>query len=113
MRAEMERNNLYPPVFISYPLFQDSVNVVLLNSIKATEWDKVYHYLSRNEKYITNEKARQITRIPDTSKVSRMLKKWVIQGLLIKIGEKKSAKYRLPIDKEQQDLFASNNANKK
>ncbi len=36
-----------------------------------------------------------------------MLKKWVEQGLLIKIetGAKKTVKYRLPINTGRQDLF--------
>lgn len=29
------------------------------------------------EKYITNEKVRKIIKNPDTSKVSRILRKWV------------------------------------
>jgi len=46
------------------------------------------------EKYITNEKVRKIIKNPDTSKVSRILRKWVEQGLLIKIdtGAKKNYK---------------------
>jgi len=114
MRAEMERGKLYPPIFFTYPYLQDSVRVVLFNTIRATEWDKVSHYLTHTEKYITNEKVRGIARIPDTSKASRLLKRWVDQGLLIKIdtGAKKTVKYRLPIDKEQERLFANSGANK-
>lgn len=101
MRVEMNRQNLYPPVFFTYPYLQDSVRTVLLNSIRATEWDKVYAYLSKKEKYVTNESVRGIIDNPDTSKVSRLLAKWVSQGLLIKIetGSKKTVKYRLPAEK--------------
>lgn len=101
MRIEMNRQNLYPPVFFTYPFLQDSVRTVLLNSIRATEWDKVYAYLSKKEKYVTNELVRNIIDNPDTSKVSRLLAKWVSQGLLIKIetGSKKTVKYRLPAEK--------------
>ncbi|MFC2146701.1 RNA-binding domain-containing protein [Acidobacteriota bacterium] len=108
MRVEMERNNLYPPVFISYPFLKDSVKVVLLNSKKNGEWDKVSDYLSNKEKYINNEKVREITGNPDSSKVSRLLKKWVDQGVLVKIetGSKRSVKYRLPVDKNEGYLFA-------
>ncbi|UCH94418.1 MAG: putative DNA binding domain-containing protein [Candidatus Aminicenantes bacterium] len=100
MRIEMERNQLYPPVFLSYPLLKDSVRVVLLNSKKNGEWDKVSDYLSNKEKYINNEKVRAITGNPDSSRVSRLLKKWVDQGLLIRIesGSKRRVKYRLPVD---------------
>ena len=114
IRAEMDKNNLYPPVFFSYPYYQDSVNVVLFNMIKASEWDKVSFYLTNKEKYVSNELVREIIGNPDTSKVSRLLKRWVNQGLLMKIdtGAKKTVKYRLPIDKNQEYLFANDDANK-
>ncbi len=50
----------------------------------------------------------------DTSRVSRLLRKWVEQGLLIKVdtGAKKTVKYRLPIDEEEDNLFAGGSANK-
>jgi ATP-dependent DNA helicase RecG len=114
IRAEMDRSNLYPPVFFTYPLLQDSVRVVLFNTIRITEWDKVQYYLTHESKYVSNEKVREIINNPDTSKVSRILKRWVEQGLLIKVdtGAKKTVKYRLPIDGEQGYLFASMNANK-
>lgn len=100
MRIEMERSQLYPPVFLSYPLLKDSVRVVLHNSKKNGEWDKVSDYLSNKEKYINNEKVREITGNPDSFRISRLLKKWVDQGLLIRIesGSKRRVKYRLPVD---------------
>jgi ATP-dependent DNA helicase RecG len=108
MRAEMDRESLYPPVFITYPHLQDAVRVVLFNTKRPSEWDKVAHYLSTKEKYLTNEKVRTIIGNPDTAKVSRILKKWVDQGLLVKIdtGAKKTVKYRLPVDEKQGFLFA-------
>jgi ATP-dependent DNA helicase RecG len=113
MRSEMYERNLYPPVFITYPHLQDAVRVVLFNMIRATEWDKVSSFLTKEEKYITNAKVRRIIRIPDTSKVSRLLKKWTEQGLLIKIdtGSKKTVKYRLPIDEERENLFVGPKSN--
>lgn len=114
MRSEMDKNKLYPPVFFTYPRLEDAVRVVLLNVAKPSEWDKVSHYLANKEKYITNEKVREIIRNPDTSKVSRILARWVEQGLLTKIdtGAKRTVKYRLPADKEEE-LFANADANKK
>lgn len=41
MRAEMEKQNLYPPIFFIYPLYKDSVKVVLFNEDQPTEWEKV------------------------------------------------------------------------
>ena len=114
MRKEMDRSNLYPPIFLTYPYLNDSVKVVLFNTIRATEWDKVSSYLTNKEKYVTNEIVRKIINNPDTSKVSRLLKKWVQQGLLIKIytGAKKTVKYRLPVIEEELSLFAKADANK-
>ena len=113
MRQEMERSNLYPPVFFTYPHLQDSVRIVLFNAQKGTEWDKVSHYLTHKEKYVTNEKVREIISNPDTSKVSKILKKWVEKGLLIKVetGAKKTVKYRLPADQEKT-LFETSKTNK-
>ncbi len=107
MRSEMGKENLYPPIFLTYPHMQSSVKVVLFNANRASEWDKVEHFLTKKEKYVTNEKVRSIIGNPDTSKVSRLLRKWVEQGLLAKIdtGAKKTIKYRLPISKSQGSLF--------
>ena len=107
MRAEMYRSNLYPPVFLTYPGLQDAVSVVLFNTIRATEWDKVSYYLTHNEKYVANKDVRRITGNPDTAKVSRLLRQWVEQGLLVKVdtGSKKTVKYRLSTSKEQLELF--------
>jgi ATP-dependent DNA helicase RecG len=114
MRSQMYERNLYPPVFFTYPYLQDSVRVVLFNSIRATEWDKVSNYLAKQEKYVTNEKVRKILDNPDTSRVSKLLKKWVEQGLLAKFdtGAKKTVKYRLPVDEERESLFSNKNTNK-
>jgi len=105
MRVEMDRSNLYPPIFITYPTLQDAVCVVLLNTIRATEWDKVSNYLTNEAKYVMNSDVRRIIKNPDTTKVSRLLRQWVDRGLLIKIdtGAKKTTKYRLP---SRVDLFS-------
>ena len=107
MRAEMDKSNLYPPIFITYPTSQDTVSVVLFNEMRATEWDKVSNYLTNKAKYVMNSDVRKIISNPDTSKVSRLLRQWVDQGLLIKIdtGAKKTVKYRLPSGVDL-DLFS-------
>ncbi len=57
---------------------------------------------------MVNEDVRKIIDNADTVKVSRLLKKWVDQGLLIKIdtGAKKTTKYRLPSGGMIDFLFA-------
>ncbi len=104
MRHEMKAQNLYPPIFVTYPYLQDAVGVVLLNEKAPTEWEKVSHYLETQNKYITNEEARRVSGIIHRDKMTKLLKKWVKQGLLIQIipssGYVKGTKYRLPITSE-------------
>lgn len=95
MRKEMAGEKLYPPIFLTYP---DSIKVVLLNEHRASEWEKISAYLREN-KYITNEQARNVTAVVQRDKMSYMLRRWVEQGLLIQIkptsGFKKGTKYKL------------------
>jgi ATP-dependent DNA helicase RecG len=108
MRQTMSAANLYPPIFVTYPRLQDSVRVVLFNETAPSEWDKIFHHLSRY-KYINNREARAILNLQDTSVVSRLLSKWTKQGLLSKIVPRKGAKrntlYRLP-SSDERSLFA-------
>ena len=94
----MDASGLYPPIYISYPILDDSVSVVLLNEHRPDEWEKTRDYLLQN-KYIANSKAREITGIKQIDKMSKLLSRWVKQGLLIKIepetGGTKSIKYKL------------------
>jgi ATP-dependent DNA helicase RecG len=98
MRNEMKSHNLYDPIFITYPIFEDSVRVTLLNERKQDEWEKVRYYLVKN-RYITNSEARGITGIIQAHTMSRLLRTWVSKGLLIKIahenGSEKLTKYKL------------------
>ncbi|HOW59344.1 MAG TPA: putative DNA binding domain-containing protein [Candidatus Omnitrophota bacterium] len=99
MRHEMSDRQLYPPIFLTYPLYQDSVKVVLLNEHRISEWEKLSVYLQDN-KYVTNEEARRITGVVQRDKMAKMLKNWVKHGLLIQIvppsGYVKGTKYKLP-----------------
>lgn len=108
MRQTMSEANLYPPIFYTYPYLQDAVRVVLWNEKAPTEWDKVSHYLNAN-KYIGNKEAREILHLGDTVKVSRLLNRWVKQGVLTKItprtGSKKNVRYRLPSADEKLYLL--------
>ncbi len=119
IRAEMHAQNLYPPIYVTYPIFEDSVKTVLFNEIVATEWDKVQQYLTDN-KFITNQTARKLTKIADKDTISKMLKRWVHQGLLTRIdhpsGSKKLIKYKLATRQEipeQKGLFDKASTNKK
>ena len=98
MRSEMEKENLYPPIFLSYPVLSDSVRVVLFNEKIATEWEKVYQFLEKNI-FITNEEARNITHISHRDKMSKLLKQWVEKWLIAQIipesGYMRWVKYKL------------------
>jgi predicted HTH transcriptional regulator len=99
MRSEMHKQNLFPPIFFTYPDLEDSVNVILLNEERPNEWEKVYEYLKQN-KYINNKEAREITGIVQMDKMSKLFKKWSQQGLLEVVMSKGNApkytKYKLP-----------------
>lgn len=109
MRSEMHTNNLYPPIYLTYPHLRDAVRVVLLNETAPSEWDKVQDYLRKN-KYIKNSEARAVTGISDSAIMSRQLKRWVYQGLLIRVDHPnqapKKVKYRLPNSNDAEDLLA-------
>lgn len=98
MRNEMRAQNLYDPIYFTYPMYEDSIKVVLLNEKQQTEWEKVKEFLVK-KRYITNAEAREITNVTQTHDMSRLFKKWVTQGLLIKIetdgGAPKFTKYKL------------------
>jgi len=81
MRNQMDEYNLFPPIFLTYPYREDSVEVVLLNEERPGEWEKVHTYLRENT-YINNKKAREITGIVQMDRMSKLFKKWVKQGLL-------------------------------
>ena len=103
MRMEMYNNQLYPPIFYTYPYLQDAVRVVLFNEKVNTEWEKVQHYLKQN-KYLTNEITRTITGIEQRDSMAKILKNWCEKGLLIQIkppsGYVRATKYRLPNSNE-------------
>lgn len=84
MFKAMEDNNLYEPLFFPPHIRPNSVLLHLLNLHRIEYWDVVSNYLNTNF-YITNQKARKITNIQDTIKMSRLLRTWVNQGLLEKL----------------------------
>ena len=92
MRSDMHKNNLYPPVFITYPDLDNAVKVILLNEKQPDEWEKIKAYLEK-EGTITNEKARDITGIAQRGDMSNKLTGWVQRGLLIKLSQGKSKRY--------------------
>lgn len=107
MQNVMHASNLLPPIYWTYPYYQDAVEVGLFNEHRSSEWDKVKEYLLKN-KYINNEKAREITGVVQAYKMSTLFKKWVGQGLLTKIQTKNESRrftrYKLS---NQEDINTS------
>ena len=104
MQQQMYSHNLFPPIYLTYPIFIDSVMVALFNENRPSEWEKIKDYLSEN-KYIVNREARDVTGIVQVTKMSQLLNKWTRQGLLTKVmaknGNKKDTRYKLA---NQEDL---------
>lgn len=98
IQHEMISNNLYPAVYWTYPVYEDSVEIGLFNELRPSEWDKVKEYLAQH-KYINNQKAREITNVSQVHTMSRLLSKWTSAGLLTKIepksGSTKLIRYKL------------------
>lgn len=97
MQNTMHEHGLYPPIYWTYPTYLDSVEVGLFNENRPGEWEKIKEYLLKN-KYIGNQKAREVTGILQVTKMSQLLSKWTDQGLLIKIpvnNSKKNTLYKL------------------
>lgn len=99
MRAEMKARNLYFPIFMTFPDLKDSVKVILLNEQAPSEWEKLRAFLRIN-KYVNNELARKASGVVQRDKMTKLLKKWVRQGLLLQTmpytGYRKGTLYQLP-----------------
>jgi len=107
MQNEMNANNLFPPIYWTYPMYTDSVEVGLFNEHRPGEWEKTKQYLTAN-RYIVNSEAREVTGVVQVTKMSQLLSKWTKQGLLTKIepknGDRKNTRYKLS---NQDDLSSS------
>ena len=82
MFQTMRGVGLYPPLFfVSSHGPTGNVLVILLNEKMPSIWEQVSHWLDTKGS-ITNQQLRQIAGW-DTLKASRVLRKWVAQGLLV------------------------------
>jgi len=101
MFNEMEKKNLYAPLYAPRKFTPHSVCVILLNEEKVRYWDIVEKYLAKH-KQITNKELCSIVEL-DTLKASDLLKKWTKQRLLEKVGRsKRKTAYRKPFTKPQE-----------
>ena len=101
----MKQHNLYEPYYVPNSIKRHSVLVVLFNMQKIEYRDSINNYLKKNIT-ITNQKAREITWINDTLKMTRYLKSWVEKWLLLSTGEKRHTTYRKPGNEWEWLLFS-------
>jgi ATP-dependent DNA helicase RecG len=98
MFAEMRAANLFPPFFAENPdAAQPSVIVTLLNEERPVIWEQVSDWMDRNGP-LSNGDLCRISGM-DTLKASKMLKRWVEQGVLLRddSGGKRHTVYRKPL----------------
>lgn len=97
MFAEMRAANLFPPFFMeNRDAAQSSVVVTLLNEERPPIWEQVSDWIDRNGP-IANSDLCGIAGV-DTLRASRMLRRWVEQGVLQRddSGGKRHTIYRKP-----------------
>jgi len=97
MFAEMRAANLYPPFYSeNRDAAQASVVVSLLNEERPPIWEQVSSWMDRNGS-LANGDLCQIAGV-DTLKASKMLKRWVEQGVLLRDDSagKRHTVYRKP-----------------
>ena len=108
IRKEMKAQNLYPPSYSTWPTKDQLglnyyVKVRLLNESAPDEWSKVEAYLKQNN-YINNSKAREVTGVVQIVTMSKMLQRWLGQDLIEKVangdGTRRYARYKLKTKKE-------------
>lgn len=82
--------------------------MTLLNLERPTVWDEVSHWIDSNGP-IANRQLREITRL-DTLEASRMLRTWVVQGVLIALpsASRQLARYTKPMRSVEQADSLSN-----
>lgn len=97
MFAEMRAANLYPPFYgENRDTAQPSVTVTLRNEERPPIWEQVSDWVDRNGA-LANSDLCQIAGV-DTLRASKMLKRWVEQGVLLRddSGGKRHTVYRKP-----------------
>jgi len=98
MFAEMRAANLFPPFFSeSRDTAQPSVIVTLLNEERPPIWEQVSDWIDRNGPLANSDLCK--IALVDTLKASKMLKRWVEQGVLLRddSGGKRNTVYLKPV----------------
>ena len=106
--AEMRAANLYPPFYAeNRDAKQPAVVVSLLNEERPPVWEQVSDWMERNGALANSDLCR-IAAV-DTLKASKMLKRWVEQGVLTRddSGGKRHTVYRKPLPGGDTNLHSS------
>jgi ATP-dependent DNA helicase RecG len=83
MFGTMHQAGLYPPIYVTRPRIErEAVVVHLLNNHRPSTWEQVSQYVDKHGT-IGNSEVRQLMGTDDTLRVSKQLKQWVEQGLLV------------------------------
>lgn len=104
MFTVMRANSLYPPQYRELQeQAQEAVMVTLLNAERPPVWEQVSDWMERNGP-ISNSELCAIAGL-DTLKASKLLKRWVEQGLLIPdpTKAKRNMVYRKPTSEGQDE----------
>ncbi|MFZ5766854.1 MAG: ATP-binding protein [Thermodesulfobacteriota bacterium] len=108
MFAEMRAANLYPPFYSEKrDVAQPSVVVRLMNEERPPVWEQVSDWMDRNGALANSDLCR-IAGV-DTLKASKMLKRWVEQGGLLRDDSagKRHTVYRKPVPDESDETASS------
>lgn len=108
MFAEMRAANLYPPFYgENRDAAQASVVVSLLNEERPPIWEQVSDWMDRNGPLANSDLCRIAGM--DTLKASKMLKRWVEQGVLLRDDSagKRHTVYRKPAPDGAAETSAS------
>ncbi|MDX1253203.1 MAG: hypothetical protein IDH49_13325 [Gammaproteobacteria bacterium] len=115
MFSLMQTSDLYPPFYRELrDQAQEAVSVTLLNEARPPMWEQVSDWINRNGP-ISNADLCQIAGT-DTLRASRMLKRWVEQGVLVQAEgrAKRNMVYHKPVQNGREDeprLFADTSDN--
>ncbi len=82
MFSVMKASNLFPPIYREQTeLAQEAISVLLINEERPPVWEQVSDWIDRNGA-IANADLCQIANL-DTLRASKLLKRWVQQGVLV------------------------------
>ena len=108
MFAEMRAANLYPPFYgENREAGQASVVVSLLNEERPPIWEQVSDWMDRNGPLANSDLCQSAA--VGTLKASRMLKRWVEQGVLLRddAAGKRHTVYRKPLPDGMSETASS------